>query len=148
MVNILVHFIKSERTAHWSLYLTTVAAMLPYFFAMDRQNYARRLPSYLADMDSLAAAHPRVYEEFMSGGHAFMSEQTWPSSNRSMPTLKLRGGIVGISQTPTALNRWFLTVRERASIPSALKQMYDLQSNKQGVHKEATMKRVKRDEAF
>ena len=105
MVNILVHFIKSERTAHWSLHLTTVAAMLPYFFAMDRQNYARRLQSYLADMDSLAAAHPRVYEEFISGGHAFMSEQTWPSSNRSMPTLKLRGGIVGISQTPTALNR-------------------------------------------
>ena len=61
---------------------------------------------------------------------------------------KGKEGIVGISQTPTALNRWFLTGRERASIPSALKQMYGLQSNKQGVHKEATMKRVKRDEAF
>ena len=43
MVNILVQFIKAERTADWSLHLTTVAAMLPYFFAMDRQNYARRL---------------------------------------------------------------------------------------------------------
>ena len=59
-------------------------------------------------MNSLAAAHHRVYEEFMFGGHALMSGQTWPSSNRSMPTLKERGGIVGISQTPTALNRWFL----------------------------------------
>ena len=103
MVNILVQFIKAERTADWSLPLTTVAAMLPYFFAIDRQNYARRLPSYLAAMNSLAAAHPRVYQEFMSGGHAFMSGQTWPSSNRSMPTLKERGGIFSISQTPTAL---------------------------------------------
>ena len=70
MVNILVQFIKAERTADWDLQLTTVAAMLPHFFAMDRQNYARWLPIYLADMNSLAAAHPRVYEEFMSGGHA------------------------------------------------------------------------------
>ena len=63
MVNILVHFIKAERTADWDLHLTTVAAMLPHFFAMDRQNYARWLPIYLADMNSLAAAHPRVYED-------------------------------------------------------------------------------------
>ena len=70
MVNILVHFIKAEQTADWDLHLTTVAAMLPHFFAMDRQNYARWLPIYLADMNSLAAAHPRVYEKFMSGGHA------------------------------------------------------------------------------
>ena len=58
MVNILVQFIKAERTADWDLHLTTVAAMLPHFFAMDRQNYARWLPIYLADMNSLAAAHP------------------------------------------------------------------------------------------
>ena len=45
-----------------------------------------------------------------------------------------------------ALNRWFLTAHERASIKSALKQMYGLQSNEQGVHKEAAMKRVKQDE--
>ena len=57
-----------------------------------------------------------------------------------------KGGIVGISQTPTALNRCFLAARERASMPSALKQMYGLQSNEQGVYKEAAMKRVKRDE--
>ena len=70
MVNILVQFIKAERTADWDLHLTTVATMLPHFFEMDRQNYARWLPIYLADMNSLAAAHPRVYEEFMSSGHA------------------------------------------------------------------------------
>ena len=59
MVNILVQFIKAERTADWDLHLTTVVAMLPHFFEMDRQNYARWLPIYLADMNSLAAAaHP------------------------------------------------------------------------------------------
>ena len=34
MVNILLQFIKAERTADWSLHLATVAAMLPHF-AMD-----------------------------------------------------------------------------------------------------------------
>ena len=41
MVNILVQFIKAEPTADSSLHLTIVTAMLPYFFAMDRQNYTR-----------------------------------------------------------------------------------------------------------
>ena len=93
MVNILVQFIKAERTADWDLHLTTVAAMLPHFFAMDRQNYARWLPIYLADMNSLAAAHPRVYD----GG------QTWPSSNRSMPTLKEREASLAYLRPPRPL---------------------------------------------
>ena len=39
MVNILLHFIKAERKSNWQLHLTAVAAMLPHFFAIDRQNY-------------------------------------------------------------------------------------------------------------
>ena len=90
----------------------------------------------------------------MSGGHAVSRSshpfvQVWTDlalGQSINADSKGKGGIVGISQTSTALNRWFLTARERASIPSALKQMYGLQSNEQGVHKEAAMKRVKRDE--
>ena len=93
MVNILVQFIKAERTADWDLHLTTVVATLPHFFEMDRQNYARWLPIYLADMNSLAAAHPRVYD----GG------QTWPSSNRSMPTLKEKEASLAYLRPPRPL---------------------------------------------
>jgi len=57
---------------------------------------------------------------------------------------KSKGGIIGISQSPAALSRWFLTVHERASITAALKQMYDLQTSDHTTHKEATTKRVKR----
>ena len=154
MVNTVIQFIKAERTVDWDLHLTSVAAMLPHLLAMDRQNYARWLPIYLADMNSLAAAHSRVYEELMSGGHAvsrsshpFVQVWTDMALGQSINAdSKGEGGIVGISQTPTALNRWFLTARERASILSALKQMYGLQSNEQGVLKEAAMKRVNRDE--
>lgn len=117
------------------------------------QNYARWLPIYLADMNmnSLTAAHPRVYEEFMSGGHAVSRSshplaQVW--TDMALGQLinadsKGKGGIVGISKTPRTLNGWFLTAHEPASIMSALEQIYGLQSNEQGVHKEAAMKRVK-----
>ena len=40
MVQLLLQFIKAERTGNWKLHLFTVAAMTPYFFTMDRQNYA------------------------------------------------------------------------------------------------------------
>ena len=54
------------------------------------------------------------------------------------------GGVTGISQTPGALERWFLTIHKRASITSALKDIYGVQDN--GPHKEATSKRVQRDD--
>ena len=50
MVTTLLQFLKAERTGNWKLHLFSTAAMLPQFFAMDRQNYARYLPVYLADM--------------------------------------------------------------------------------------------------
>ena len=54
--------------------------------------------------------------------------------------------MIGISQSPSALERWFLTIHERASITSALKAMYGLQDGEKASHKEAASRRVKRDE--
>ena len=52
-----------------------------------------------------------------------------------------------ISQSPSALElTWFLTVHERASITPALKAIYRLQDGEKALHKEATPRRVKRDE--
>jgi len=60
---------------------------------------------------------------------------------------KSKGGIIGISQSPRALERWFLTCHERASVTTALKNMYATQdSDRLDAHKEASPKRVARDE--
>jgi len=40
---------------------------LPYFFSMDRQNYARWIPVHLADMKELPSKHPEVHKEFTEG---------------------------------------------------------------------------------
>ena len=55
-------------------------------------------------------------------------------------------GVIGISQSPSALEQWFLTIHKRASITSALKAMFGLQDGDQASHKEAASRRVWWDE--
>ena len=44
---------------------------------------------------------------------------------------KSKGGMVGMSQSPVALDRWFLTAHECASVTTALKEMYGDDENHQ-----------------
>ena len=103
--------------------------MVPYFFAMDRPNYLRWLPVYITDMRQLVTKHPKVHQEFVNGNHAvslsskpFAQVWTGMALEQSINAdSKSRGGIIGISQNPGALDRWFLTSYERASVTIALK---------------------------
>ena len=53
---------------------------------------------------------------------------------------KSKGGVVGITHNQSALQRWFLTAHERASVTTALKKMYAIRDS------ESQPKRVQRDE--
>ena len=59
---------------------------------------------------------------------------------------KTKGRIIGISQSPSAVDRWFLTIHERASVATVIKKVYGMKDNDNKMHKEATKARVKRDE--
>ena len=41
MVEILLMFIRATRESNWNAHVSIFSMMLPYFFALDRQNYAR-----------------------------------------------------------------------------------------------------------
>ena len=60
--------------------------------------------SLSAVMDNLSPKSPRI----------------WQSINADS---KSKGGIVGISQSPAALERCFLTAHERATVTTALREM-------------------------
>ena len=64
MVQLFLRYIRAEREGLWPLHLSATAQMAPYFFAMDRTNYARWLPVYLGDMSQLPVTAPEIYEEF------------------------------------------------------------------------------------
>ena len=60
---------------------------------------------------------------------------------------KTKGGIVGMSTNEDAVNRWFLTIHERAALTHALKEMCGPENcDRIGTHKEAEATRVSRDE--
>ena len=46
------------------------------------------------------------------------------------------GGIIGISQNPGALDQWFLTSHEHASVTTATEGMYMQEQNHVDTHKE------------
>lgn len=155
MVQLLLQFIRAERSGDWSLHLSAAAGMTPHFFAMDRQNYSRWLPVYLADMNRLLETHPTVHQELVTGNHAVSRSnqpfaQVWTDMALEQSInldSKTKGGIVGITQKPGALERWFLTSHERALITTSMKEMCGLQdSDRVGTHKEAGTNRRKRDE--
>ncbi|CAH1277494.1 Hypp9663, partial [Branchiostoma lanceolatum] len=155
MVLLLLQFIKAERSGDWPLHLSATARMVPCYNSMDRTNYARWLPVYLADMRQLQEKHPQVHHAFMTGEHAIArSNQPFAKVWTDMALeqsinldSKTSGGVVGISQKPGALERWFLTVHERAAMATALKQMLGMaDSDLVATHKDAREGRLKRDE--
>ena len=78
-VKLLLQFVNAERAGNWELYLLSVSAMVPYFFAIGMPNYARWLPVYITDMRQLVTKHPEVHQEFVNGNHA-VSPSSKPSA--------------------------------------------------------------------
>ena len=144
IVSLLLSLSKSERTDNWELHLSATKAITPYFFAMDRTNYSRWLPVYLVDMQTLDSVHPSIQEEFLNGNHAVSRSQNsfaqvWTDMALEQSAnldSKSKGWIVGITQKPEALERWFLTCHERAAITSAIKEIRGIEeSERMGTHK-------------
>ena len=155
MVLVLLQFIKAERTGNWKLHLTATAAMVPHFFAMDRINYARWLPVYLSDMNMLETSHPEVYKEFINGNHSVSHSkepfaQVWTDMALEQSInldSKSKGGIVGMSTKEDAVDRWFLTIHDRAAMTQAVKAMCGFEnSTRIGTHKDTGPSRLARDE--
>ena len=48
----------ATQTTDWMLHLSTVRAMLPWYFAYDRINYARYMSTYWPEMICLDKTHP------------------------------------------------------------------------------------------
>ena len=75
-----------------------------YFFAYDKQKYARLVPLYLAEMTALQSTDPDIHQEFIVGNFVVNKNQipfcaigvdhALEHINRIM---KVTGGLVGIT---------------------------------------------------
>ena len=155
MVLLLLRFIRAEREGNWKLHLETTVEMIPHFFSMDRTNCSRWLQVYIMDMYQLEETAPDVHHEFMNGNHPVSRSssqpfnQVWTDMALEQSVnldSKTKGGIIGITQRPGALEKWFLTAHERAATTTATKDICGIRQTTGEAHKESGKVRVKRDE--
>ena len=59
--------IRLFREHNFCLYIHTLKALAPWFFAVNRTRYRRWLPVHLKDMTDLQTKSPDVYTAFMNG---------------------------------------------------------------------------------
>lgn len=123
MVEDLLLFIRGTREANWSLHLSSVRSILPWFFSYDRINYARYLSTYWMEMISLGDTHPSINNQLQSGDFVAQRQQTYgfaytacdqvieQTANRDSKT---KGGLTGFSLNKSRVHRWTLTQYERA----------------------------------
>ena len=152
MLGILLRLIRADRECDFRLHLSAVAECLPYMFSFDKQNYARWLSVYLADMNSLETSAPTVYHEFLNGralsvngkSHHFNAVSLDMRLEQSL-NKHAKGSLKGISSNPKARDKFLLTAHHMADIHSAVIHMCGLNFD---VHtcKEAGKQQVYRDE--
>lgn len=133
MVCIMLQFIRSVRTGDWNLHLISLEAFTKYFFALDKLNYARMIPLYLAEMKDLQKSNTSLWLEFQQGNwvvnksqlsfcalgadHALEQVNKW---------MKITGGLVGITQNENARTRFFLVAPEMTRLKVEAKQMTNI----------------------
>ena len=142
MVLKMMSFIRAVRTGDWELHLEALELFTKYFFAHDMLNYARMIPVYLAEMQVLPDSDPEIYHEFQQGNWVVNKnddvsfcgiggDNALEHLNRSM---KVSGGLVGITLNPTARTKYFLIAPELARLAEQAKQMAGTSSKTQTHH--------------
>ena len=122
-VESLLHLISACRSGDWEGYLAALENLIKYFFARDLLNYARLMPVHLALMDALRQDDPATWEALKSGDFvvtksevAFTSLFTDQTLEQEIKGLKRHGGMVGLSQDESALDRLVTTIPHLARI--------------------------------
>jgi len=148
LVGILLRFTRAIQDGNWHLYKSSFSEMLPWFAALDRVNYMRWKIVYLADMQQLEDTAPEVFQEFLKGD--FVVKET-NSKFVNIPDDmgiehvnrmgKVAGGLIGISRSDYARNRWGLTYMIRSQLAEDTKTMLGVNHNSDSdsTHKDTGM---------
>ena len=107
-------FIRSHCERNFPLYVESLKAMVPWFFALDNYNYARWIPIHIRDMESLPAT---ILKEFEEHGHWVICKTTNRFSaipidqahEQNNEAIKGSGGAVGLTENPSAFRKWMIS---------------------------------------
>ena len=154
MVEILLTFIKSERTGNWQLNLQMCHRMLPFLAAAGHNNYTKSLHLYLQNMQKLQQTHPDVYRQFEEGYHVIRrSDRYWAGLSTDliieqvlMRSLKTTGGLTrGSGMTESQRLVWLLSTPACAQVNCAMQDLTTVTYTSSEQHKDVSNARLERD---
>ena len=114
-------FVQAHRVKKFSLYVESLKAIVPWFFAFDHHNYARWIPVHIRDMECLPSS---VYRQFEEYGHWVVQKTTNRFSampidqchEQNNEVVKGSGGAVGLTENPSAFKKWMTAGPEQAQL--------------------------------
>ncbi|CAH1160137.1 unnamed protein product [Phaedon cochleariae] len=134
-------YVQSLRTGNFRLYCDCLTKMCPWFFALDRINYARWLPIHLRDMVNLEHTHPDIAANFVDGSFVvhktnnhFSALPIDQAHEQHNAIIKGEGGAVGLTENPSALRRWTVAGPEVARIVVQFENMIDSSTSENTRH--------------
>ena len=105
---------RASREENWELYPVSLELMIPYFFSHDQLNYPRFTPLYIATMTELKENDEMSWQYLKDNFSTnktvipFCSIGLDHALEQDNKLLKVNGGVVGLTQNPTALDRFCL----------------------------------------
>lgn len=129
-------FVRAHRENNFSLFVEVLEIIVGFFFAFDHYNYARWVSVHIRDMSSLPSSIEDLKSKWVvpKTQHRFSRLPFDHNHEQLNAELKGKGGIIGLTESPVALQRWLLCgpevarcisefeselERERSSSPSA-----------------------------
>ena len=119
-----MQLVRCLREANFDLYVQSLGQLVPWMFAFDHTYHARWLPIHIKDMIQLKETVPSIYEEkFVKGNFVvqksphMISTMAMDQAHEQMNNLiKGDGGVIGITDNPSALIQWITAGPEIARI--------------------------------
>ena len=120
-------FIRSLREGNFQLYLETLEALFPWFHSLDHTNYARWLPVHIRDMKSLPPAVKDDLQKYWVVAKTekpFSYISIYQAHEQNNAIVKGSGGVVGLTENPTAFQRWMVSGPEFARLLGEFQVQY------------------------
>ena len=154
MVDIVLSFMRAERTGDWIKHIIVIKLMLPLLAASGHNQYVKAILVYVLQMEDLETTHPEVHAMFMAGHHSvWRSDRYWGGLSTDliieqclMRNLKSRGGLTrGRGVTEAQQATWILSAPIICEINGAMQELTNTAYITSEQHKEAYNSRIKRD---
>lgn len=136
MVDILIRYLKGERTGNWQLHMFTMQEMLPYMAAARHNQNTKSIHIYLQHMQDLEERHPDVFQLFMRGHHVLRrTDRFWVGlspdlviEQEVMRSVKSAGGLTrGRGMGELQRTQWLLSMPACANMNNAMQELMGLE---------------------